>query len=141
MEMKAVSKYYATENRPIRAINAGADVLLYTSWQDDPLQARDRVRSAVRNGEFAQLETRTTLDRALHNQLRAKLAYLDVHKYLDRDAASWYEKYRSQLLAQRRAAKIDYTENQLQSEFKKARWFSREKHVSTTWRAGQANER
>jgi beta-N-acetylhexosaminidase len=141
MEMNAVSKYYATENRPIRAINAGADVLLYTSWQDDPLQARDRVRSAVRNGEFAQLETRTTLDRALHNQLRVKLAYLDVHKYLDSDAASWYEKYRSQLLAQRKAAKIDYTESQLQSEFKKARWFSREKHVSTTWRAGQANER
>ena len=143
MEMSAVSKHYATVNRPITAIKAGADILLYTSWQDDPPDAKARLIEAQKNGELTGVATAgkdmPALARALRNQLRAKLPYLKVEDYLAADEAKWYVAYRAGELAKSKAAPIAYDADALKKRYAGIRWSASQKKGGPIWLAGQKN--
>lgn len=145
MEMSAVSKHYKEVNRPITAIKAGADILLYTSWQDDPPDAKARLVEAQKNGEItrvadAKKET-PALTRALTNQLRAKLPYLKVEDYLPTDEAKWYLEYREKMQAKQKPAAIAYDADALKQRYESIRWSASQKKGGPIWLAGQKNQK
>lgn len=145
MEMSAVSKHYKEVNRPITAIKAGADILLYTSWQDDPPDAKTRLVEAQKNGEITRVagtaQDVPPLTRALTNQLRAKLPYLKVEDYLPADEAKWYLEYREKMQAKQKPAAIAYDADALKQRYESIRWSASQKKGGPIWLAGQKNQK
>lgn len=145
MEMSAVSKHYATVNRPITAIKAGADILLYTSWQDEPPEAKARLVAAQQNGEITRVadteKELPALTRALTNQLRAKLPYLKVEDYLPAEEAKWYLEYRRKLQSKERPVPIVYDAEALKKRYETIRWSVSQKKGGPIWLAGQKNNK
>lgn len=143
MEMSAVSKHYATVNRPITAIKAGADILLYTSWQDDPPDAKARLVEAQKTGEITQSATAEyetpALTRALTNQLRAKLPYLNIEDYLPPAEARWYIEYRKKQQAKAKPTPILYDAEALKKKYQSITWSSSQKKGGPIWLAGKKN--
>ena len=68
MEMSALSKHYSHIVRPVAAIKAGADVMLYTSWQEEPPAARTQIFEALKAGELPR-RAKPTNRRRLSNAL------------------------------------------------------------------------
>lgn len=145
MEMSAVSKHYATVNRPITAIKAGADILLYTSWQDEPPEAKARLIAAQQSGEITRVADAAkevpALTRALTNQLRAKLPYLKVEDYLPADEAKWYLGYRAKLQSNGKPMPIAYDAEALKKRYETIRWSASKKKGGPIWLAGQKNKK
>lgn len=145
MEMSAVSKHYATVNRPVTAIKAGADILLYTSWQDDPPEAKARLIAAQKNGELAPStdpkDQTPALERALVHQLRAKLPYLKIEDYLTADEAAWYLDYRKQIHSAEKQPAMVYDAEGLKKKYQEIRWSPAKKKGGPIWLAGKKNTR
>ena len=145
MEMSAVSKHYATVNRPITALKAGADILLYTSWQDEPPEAKARLVEAQQNGEITRVADAEkevpALTRALTNQLRAKLPYLKVEDYLPADEAKWYVEYRQKRQAKQKSTPIVYDTDALKKKYQTIQWSVSKKKGGPIWLAGQKNKK
>lgn len=128
MEMRAVSESYKDVNRPATALEAGADVLLYTSWQDDPPEARKRIAEALKANPAA-------IRRAVANQLRAKLAYLDLKQYLGPEEADWYKGYG----AKRDKEPPLMSEEALAAKFATIPWSKKVQKGGPRWLAGRKN--
>jgi beta-N-acetylhexosaminidase len=142
MEMNAVSENFKTLDRPVTAILAGADVLLYTSWQEEPVAARARLLSAIQSGALKLGRTpegrAEPLQRALENQLRQKLPLLDIGRYLNPDEAEWYKTYSISLHKNSRR-NITFTKDDLQARFAQIKWSPNRKKSGPVWLAGRKN--
>lgn len=145
MEMSAVSKHYATVDRPVTAITAGADILLYTSWQDEPPEAKKRILEAIKSGalgkERGNGENPPALLRAVENQITAKLPYIDPAKYLSADEATWYIEYGHKRMVQQKLQPIAYDEEALRKKYEGIRWSAAKKKGGPIWLAGQKNRK
>ncbi|HMV36254.1 MAG TPA: beta-N-acetylhexosaminidase [Turneriella sp.] len=143
MEMNAVSQNFKTLDRPVTAILAGADVLLYTSWQEEPPEAHARLQAAIQSGTLKTGRNAESqplpLQRALENQLRQKLALLDIGKYLTPEEAAWYRKYTQALQAQKPATPVTLSKDDLTARFAQIRWSTKKKKGGPIWLAGQKN--
>jgi beta-N-acetylhexosaminidase len=143
MEMNAVSENFKTLDRPVTAILAGADVLLYTSWQEEPPEARARLLSAIQSGTLQMGRTPEgqlhALQRALENQLRQKLPLLDIARYLSPDEAEWYKNYTLALEKQNKRQPVTLTKDDLTARFAQIRWSTKKKKGGPIWLAGQRN--
>jgi beta-N-acetylhexosaminidase len=142
MEMSAVAKHYADINRPVTALTAGADVLLYTSWQDDPAEAQKQLLNELKTGSFKKTTPEAAsspLERAVANQIQAKLPYLKIEEYLTPDEARWYNEYRKKILMPKHADKIVYDTEALKKKFADIRWSTKQKRNQPQWLAGQKN--
>jgi beta-N-acetylhexosaminidase len=53
LDMKAMAKYYGAEEIPVRALEAGADLLLYCNEPESPPKALAAVEKAVRDGRVS----------------------------------------------------------------------------------------
>ncbi len=144
MEMNAVNKAFKTLDRPVVAIEAGADILLYTSWHEEPREAKERIRAAIQNGTlklgFTKEETPLALERALENQLLQKLPFMDVSKYVSAEDALWYTEYRKERIAKSPSAPLTYTRKELEDKFKSIVWPTKNKSGGPVWLAGKKNK-
>jgi beta-N-acetylhexosaminidase len=142
MEMSALSQHYKDMKRPVTALKAGADIMLFTSWQDEPPAARKQIVDAMASGELPRFGDNKTgasaLERAVKNQLLAKLPFVDLQKYLSPEEKRWYEVYRSNLNAVN-AAPIPYDAEQLKEKFKQIKWSPAKKKGGPIWLAGRKN--
>lgn len=145
MEMSAVSKHYATLDRPVTAISAGADILLYTSWQEEPPAAKARILAALASGTLPRKPDasgkKPALLRAVENQLLAKLPYLDAAKYLSADEARWYTAYRQELSSGGHTTAPIYGVDTVKQKFAAIKWSPSRKKGGPVWLAGQKNTR
>ncbi len=142
MEMSALSKHYAEVNRPVTAIKAGADIMLYTSWQDDPPLARKSIVNAMASGDLPRAGSKQTgaspLERAVRNQLIAKLPYVDLKQYLALEEAEWYGQYRAGQ-TKKLIHPIPYDTAALQQKFAQIKWSPSKKKGGPIWLAGRKN--
>lgn len=74
MEMHAISKNYEKIRPGVKALLAGADILLLTSWGDTSEQLIRDLKQAEENGEFL-VNGENRLDTAVYRQIRLKLEY------------------------------------------------------------------
>ena len=143
MEMNAVSQNFRTLDRPVTAILSGADILLYTSWQEEPVEARSRLLAAIRSGALQMGITAEgevmPLTRALKNQIRQKLRLLDISRYLSADEAEWYRNYTVTLQKEKPGAAVSLSKEDLQARFAKIQWSANKKKSGPIWLAGQKN--
>lgn len=143
MEMNAVSQNFKTLDRPVTAINAGADVLLYTSWQEEPSEAKQRIAAAIEAGALTlsrDPEGRPlSLLRALENQLRQKLPLLDIAKYLKREEADWYKAYAASLHAAHTTPLATLPKEVVSERLSQIRWSTKKKKGGPIWLAGMKN--
>lgn len=137
MEMSAVATHFSQINRPVAALTAGADVLLYTSWQEDPVEAKKLLVTELRDGSFK--NQGSPLHRAALNQLRAKLPHLKPEKYLTTEEAAWYIRYRDEKLAGDAMA-IRHTPAMLTEKFSTIKWSTKRKRNQPQWLAGRKNK-
>lgn len=142
MEMSALSQHYKEMNRPVTALKAGADIMLFTSWQDEPPQARKQIVDAMASGELPRLGNQqkgaSALERAVKNQLLAKLPFVDLQRYLAAEEKAWYEHYRNKLIAAN-ATPIPYDAEQLKEKFTQIKWSPTRKKGGPIWLAGRKN--
>lgn len=96
MEMDAISKNYQNKKPAVRAIQAGADIILLTSYGDFAKKIKKDLFDAYQNGEF-QKEEKNLLDIAVHRQIKLKLEYgiftenaIPIIK--NESVAEWFEK-------------------------------------------------
>lgn len=145
MEMNAVSQNFKTLDRPVTAINAGADVLLYTSWQEEPPEAKSRIAAAIEAGSLTlnrdQKGKPVSLLRAVENQLRAKLPLLDLAKYLTPEELGWYKSYSARLSGEKQPLPVTYTEEQLVKRYGEVAWSAKKKRGGPIWLAGRKNNK
>ncbi len=142
MEMSAVAKHYAAINRPVTALTAGADVLLYTSWQDDPPEARKQILDELKTGSFKAPNPEAApspLARAVTNQVQAKLPYLKIEQYLSAEEGRWYIEYRKKIQTPKNADRIVYDADALKKKFADIRWSAKQKRNQPQWLAGKKN--
>lgn len=132
MEMRAVSEHYKEMNRPVTALEAGADVLLYTSWQDDPPEAKARITEALKSNP-------APVKRAVVTQLAAKLAYLDIKQYLPADEAEWYRRYRANVLKSENYKLPAMSKAALTGKFADIPWSKKIQKGGPRWLAGRKN--
>lgn len=52
LDMKAMAKHYDAKMIPVRALQAGADILLYCNEPESPPKALDSVQSALASGKL-----------------------------------------------------------------------------------------
>ena len=71
MEMEAISKHYKHVTPSVRALQAGADILLFTSWGKETAKAKNEVITAVKDG----ILNKTILVEAVKRQIKLKLKY------------------------------------------------------------------
>jgi beta-N-acetylhexosaminidase len=71
LDMAAVARGHAPEQCALRALNAGADILLFCNHPEKALAARSRIFNAVRNGDLAEARIQKSLERIL----KLKAAY------------------------------------------------------------------
>ncbi len=143
MEMNAVRENFKTLDRPVTAILAGADVLLYTSWQEEPRDAHARLEAAIKagrlktgkNAEGAALP----LQRALEKQMQQKLRLLDTTKYLTGDEAAWYAEYTAKLKTREVSPAVMLTRDDLTARLAEIRWSNKKKSGGPVWLAGRKN--
>lgn len=144
MEMSALSKHYSHIVRPVAAIKAGADVMLYTSWQEEPPAARTQILEAMKAGELPRRakpnEPPSALESAVLNQLTAKLPYLEISKYLPPDEARWYSEYRQELLSRAKPAAEPMAAETLKQRFAQVKWSPSKKKGGPIWLAGRKNK-
>ncbi|MCC5816594.1 MAG: glycoside hydrolase family 3 protein [Leptospira sp.] len=74
MEMHAISKNYQKEKPGVKALLAGADILLLTSWGESSSGLYKELEEAEKNGMF-QTPSGNRLDEAVFRQIRLKLEY------------------------------------------------------------------
>ncbi|GAB4434760.1 MAG: hypothetical protein OHK0011_17900 [Turneriella sp.] len=145
MEMNAVSQNFKTIDRPVTAINAGADVLLYTSWQEEPPEAKRRITAAIEAGSLSLNRDPEgkplSLLRAVENQLRAKLPLLDIGKYLTAEELGWYKSYSAKLSRQNQPLPVTYTKEQLAKRYAEITWSVKKKRGGPIWLAGRKNNK
>lgn len=143
MEMSALSKHYAHIVRPVAAIKAGADVMLYTSWQEEPPDAKAKILEAIKTGDLPRKahadNGRSALERAVMNQLTAKLPYIDFGKYLTPEEAAWYRQYRQERLAKQMTSKVMYDVEALKQKYASIKWSPSKKKGGPIWLAGRKN--
>lgn len=142
MEMSAVSKHYGALNPPVAALKAGADVLLYTSWQEEPIEAVKKITaefSALPRADAAKKIPPSPLERAALNQVAAKLSLLKIEKYLTADEASWYAEYRRQLRTKEATPPVAYDAEALKKKYADIRWSVKQKRNQPQWLAGRKN--
>lgn len=141
MEMSALSKHYASINRPVTALKAGADVLLYTSWQEEPAEGAKQIADEFKAAPAAARDTpASALERAILNQLRAKLPYIAIEKYLPTDEARWYIEYRNKMHVKDETTPIRYDVEALKKKFTDIRWSAKQKRNQPQWLAGRKNQ-
>lgn len=144
MEMSALSKHYSHIVRPVAAIKAGADVMLYTSWQEEPPEAKAKILEAIKSGDLPRISQgdgeRSALERAVMNQLTAKLPYIDAGKYLTPEEAGWYRQYGEERLAKKKSARVLYDTEALQQKYAKIKWSPSKKKGGPIWLAGRKNK-
>lgn len=142
MEMSAVSKHYGGLNPPVAALKAGADVLLYTSWQEEPVEAVKKITAEFAGAPRADSEKKiepSALERAAFSQIAAKLPYLKIEKYLAADEAAWYNEYRHALEKKRAQSPVLYNAETLTKKYADIRWSAKQKRNQPQWLAGQKN--
>ncbi|MBN8220646.1 MAG: hypothetical protein J0L53_06955, partial [Spirochaetes bacterium] len=133
----------ATAAVPIAALKAGADVLLYTSWQEEPIEGVKRIAAEFGALPRANAEKKTeasTLERAARNQLRAKLPYLKIENYLPGDEAAWYRDYDKALQTKRTQQPVAHDPETLKKKYADIRWSAKQKRNQPQWLAGQKNQ-
>ncbi|MBV6494248.1 MAG: Beta-hexosaminidase [Turneriella sp.] len=141
MEMNAVSIHYKKLAPPVAALKAGADVLLYTSWQDEVRDALKEIKAAFPNSNNVQnLENLTPLARAALNQLKVKLPYLKLENYLTKEEATWYRNYQNEIEKDAPKQHVAYKEEALREKFKEIKWSKRRVRNQPQWLAGQKNK-
>jgi beta-N-acetylhexosaminidase len=74
MEMNAIAAHYAPDEAAVRAVGAGADLVLFSHTVDRVRLAQDGLRGAVRSGNLPQERVRSGLERI--RALRSRLAAL-----------------------------------------------------------------
>ncbi|HRP69396.1 MAG TPA: glycoside hydrolase family 3 protein [Turneriella sp.] len=141
MEMSAVSKHYGKLNPPVAALKAGADVLLYTSWQDEMLDAHQRIINEFSHPTQQNLQNPSALQRAVMNQLKAKLLYLKLEKYISPEDAAWYRAYQNEIEKDAPKLQVHYKEEALKEKLKTIRWSKPRARNQPQWLAGQKNAR
>lgn len=141
MEMNAVSQSFRTVDRPVTAIRAGADVLLYTSWQEDPLEAQAQLIAAIDSGALKLGHTddgqALPLSRALENQLVAKLPWLKLEQFLVAEEAKWYRQFAAE--RNQDALPIAHSREELQQRLAAIQWTTKKKRGGPVWLAGRKN--
>lgn len=133
MEMRAVSEAYKTMNRPVTALAAGADVLLYTSWQDEPPAAKAQLAEAISSEP-------QTVKRAVMQQLRAKLPYLVIENLLTADEAGWHREYTKILASKLKYKPVQYSAATLEQKFAEIQWSVKKQRGGPQWLAGKKNK-
>jgi beta-N-acetylhexosaminidase len=63
LDMGAVARGHAPEECALRALKAGADILLFCNHPEKALAARSRIFNAVKNGDLAEARVQESLDR------------------------------------------------------------------------------
>ena len=143
MEMSALSKHYSHIVRPVAAIKAGADVMLYTSWQEEPPAAKGQILEAMKSGDLSRTATargeRTALMRAVMNQLTAKLPYIDARKYLTPDEADWYLAYQHEQRKLNAPAAVADDLETVKQKLAAIKWSPSKKKGGPIWLAGRKN--
>lgn len=74
MEMHAISKNYQADRPGVKAILAGADILLLTSWGEASAALIEDLKEAAKAGDFL-VDGINRLDEAVYRQIRLKLEY------------------------------------------------------------------
>ncbi|MCX7633881.1 MAG: glycoside hydrolase family 3 protein, partial [Turneriella sp.] len=131
MEMHAIAEHFASAKPPLQALLAGADVLLFTSWQDEPRQAILELQQSLQPSHWAALR------RALENQLRLKLSLIQPEHYLDKAEAEWYESFRWRSPETNQPI---YSREKTQELLRGIRWSPPPKK-KRVWLAGRKNRR
>ncbi len=143
MEMSALSKHYPHIVRPVAAIKAGADVMLYTSWQEEPPAAKAQILEAMKSGDLPRTATpeapRPALIRAVMNQLTAKLPYIDYRKYVTPDEAEWYAAYKTEQIASIASPAAPYDIETVRQKYAAIKWSPAKKKGGPIWLAGRKN--
>jgi beta-N-acetylhexosaminidase len=142
MEMSAVAKHYGALNPPVAALKAGADVLLYTSWQEEPVEGIKKITAEFGTLPRADTEKKilpSPLERAALNQMTAKLPLLKIEKYLTADEAAWYTEYQKRLKATETMPPIVYDAEALKKKYADIRWSTKQKRNQPQWLAGKKN--
>jgi len=141
MEMSAVSKHYADLHPPVAALKAGADILLYTSWQEAPAAAKKKIIAADEAGVLTtpDKDKRSLLDESVERQIKTKLPLINISEYLESNDAAWYESYRAERNANNDRKPIAYDEAALMQKFASIRWGTPKKREQPQWLAGQKN--
>jgi len=134
MEMNALSKHFPDINRPLGALEAGADVLLYTSWQEDPVLAKKQLIDAL-------TKERASIKRATLNQLRAKLSLISAANYLEAGEASFYTEYRREVQSkmEKEIPPAKFTDTEVKEKFRQIKWSTKVKKGGPIWLAGRKN--
>ena len=65
LDMKAMAKHYDRTDIPVRALEAGADLLLYCNEPESPPKALDAVEKAVRSGRISEAQINEIHSRVL----------------------------------------------------------------------------
>jgi beta-N-acetylhexosaminidase len=73
LDMAAVARGHLPEESALRALEAGADILLFCNHPEKALAARSEILKAVKNGDLAETRIQGSLDRIQ----RLKAAYAD----------------------------------------------------------------
>ena len=73
LDMAAVARGHSPEECALRALKAGADILLFCNHPEEALAARSKIFKAVKNGDLAETRIQESLDRIQ----RLKAAYTD----------------------------------------------------------------
>ena len=73
LDMAAVARGHSPDECALRALKAGADILLFCNHPEKALAARSRIFKAVKNGDLAEVRIQESLDRIK----RLKSAYAD----------------------------------------------------------------
>lgn len=141
MEMSAVSKHYADLHPPVAALKAGADILLYTSWQEAPDAAKKEIIAADEAGALTTPDKakHSLLDESIERQIKIKLPQINIREYLESNDAAWYESYRAERNADSDRKPIAYDEAALMQKFAAIRWGTPKKREQPQWLAGQKN--
>ncbi|WCL48520.1 glycoside hydrolase family 3 protein [Leptospira sp. GIMC2001] len=74
MEMHAISKNYDKDRPGVKALLAGVDILLLTSWGDTATSLFNSILDADSKGEFT-VDGKDRLEEAVYRQIRLKLEY------------------------------------------------------------------
>lgn len=85
MDMKAMAKHFDRAQLPIRALQAGADMILYCNEPDIPPMALDSMEKALRDGVLKEPDLRQSYARIA----KLKSAYLSSTKDLPIPPADW----------------------------------------------------
>ena len=104
MEMSAIAKNYGKEEAAILAINAGADILCYTSVSD-PVKCIPAVLNAINNGTIKQ----SRIDDAVKRIISKKVKYDLIENYLPKNTSVFDTKAHEELnisLARKSVTKV-----------------------------------